>query len=59
MGMWLKNARASAWKAAEIKQRREEGLPAAAGALSGAEARGVSQATEADLGGIGYSGSLV
>lgn len=36
VGIWLKNARAAARKAAEIKQRRSEGLPAgsAAGALS-------------------------
>ncbi|GGV91708.1 helicase [Streptomyces massasporeus] len=36
VGIWLKNARAAARKAAEIKQRRAEGLPVgpAAGALS-------------------------
>lgn len=36
IGIWLKNARAAARRAAEIKQRRAEGLPAgsAAGALS-------------------------
>jgi hypothetical protein len=35
MGTWLKNARAAARKAAEIEQRRAEGLPAqSAGALS-------------------------
>ncbi|WP_416237714.1 hypothetical protein [Streptomyces sp. NBC_00162] len=35
MGIWLKNARAAARKAAEDKQRRAEGLPVeSAGALS-------------------------
>ncbi|MEV6162282.1 Helicase associated domain protein [Streptomyces sp. NPDC052052] len=36
VGVWLKNARAAARKAAEIKQRRAEGLPveSSAGALS-------------------------